>query len=621
MSFGLSYKGKPVTLLPGTSINWEIQDDLFDFDNIGQGYSWPITIPREGNEHIFFFAGDPDNPDQLLKTWDGFAITFSGNVWWQVSFELTESDGYYYQGNLTSINSKFFENKDKSIRELITATFDNTATETNTMGKVNALAESNYRFPLMHLFGLKFQTNLDDIFTFPALPLANDLDYYCIPVFSFIYIVEQALAGVGFTFEDHFSEYDSNGVNNLRNLLLVNNRVIDTWSAVHDVSKYIPDMTLTDLLNDLAIVSGASVMIPDYGDNVLQLRSMARDVNRSAEKIAADPNVKVTKSDVVNLKLSFDLSNDDLLKDNTVDKLEGTYRGEFDTSTDWDVLPGPVLDDYGFIRSLNAYYRVTKPGDSLISEFYSLPFQEYQTGEENVKERKLKLLPCAKDRYSYETITDRLNIENSSGKVKIIGFSNVPLISQDIFFQATYKGQKVGTTGYISIDSVGSDFVVINKTYTVEARVDELIVRTDENYFFPVISGEPHWPEGGQKNEGFTGRLILWHGMQDTIDDVSTYAYASSDPYFDDGSTLGSLSLSFTAPEHNIVDKVWQPIINLLSSARIIKLKTHLSPKAITDLVRQKVGSYVNQRFRFKRFRGKMSDRGMEDQEIEGWGL
>jgi hypothetical protein len=109
--------------------------------------------------------------------------------------------------------------------------------------------------------------------------------------------------------------------------------------------------------------------------------------------------------------------------------------------------------------------------------------------------------------------------------------------------------------------------------------------------------------------------------MQDTIDDVSTYAYASSDPYFDDGSTLGSLSLSFTAPEHNIVAKVWQPIINLLSSARIIKLRTHLSPTAITDLVRQKVGSYVNQRFRFKRFRGKMSDRGMEDQEIEGWGM
>jgi len=159
----LRYKGRSILLFPGTEITWEVADDFLDYESIGSGYSWPIRIPREGNEWIFHHAGDADHQDNLFKTYDGFEITISGNVWWSVSFDLTEATTNYYSGSLTSINKAFFEAKNKKIADLVTGQVQLSAgTYNSVIRPINELNRSDIRFPWIHFYGTRLARPDDD---------------------------------------------------------------------------------------------------------------------------------------------------------------------------------------------------------------------------------------------------------------------------------------------------------------------------------------------------------------------------------------------------------------------------------------------------------------------------
>jgi hypothetical protein len=736
---GLLYKGQPVLLYPDTTIDFEVEDDFLDFDNIGRAYSWPISLPREGNEWIFRHAGDADTQDNLFKTWDGFQITVDGNVWWDVSLDLDDADQTSYSGMLTNVNEKFFSAKDKKLRDLITGEVVLPAGDyISVIRSINELEVSDIRFPWIHFYGTRVMkpdddysnqsvnvsastvispsavseilnlsvsnsTNYKVYLTLDGSSITDDdviyvkvngvtkevmnpdnvpspqtlqldtldlnagdtisVDYFntnegagdvtittsseltlqsndrkpyqilnssdlaLLPTFRAKYILDLCMRSIGMKMNDSATDYDQ-GYDPLDQLLLIHNRfkAYDIASgATIAISDHVPDMTLNELIKDLALYNCSSAYI-ESNNETITFRSMARDLSTDfirTELIDYDPNVRIQASDYVNLELSWNLDADERVASQTVEKLEGRYRGEFDTYSDW-TLSLKSVGDYGYVKSLGQYHRLVEIDGSSVHVFYSYPFQSYKSGDKRLLSLQPKLLPVVKDTHFYHRVTGSFEIKQAGSIIKLLVFgalTDFPDDGDQVMFIEDGSEPVYATERFVTISSVDAvnKEIILPILYSEDSQASEIIIRKNANGCIPIIGDQPHWPEGEQDAEGFGGRIAMWHGMKPTADGADTYPMATADSYDHSGASISKYNLSWTGPQPNLVSTRWLKVIQFIRQARYLTIRSYEPIERVLELYKRKKARLTSGSMRFKRFRATLSQRGIRDQEIEGW--
>jgi hypothetical protein len=665
----LTYKSQPVTLPPGFRISWELEDNLFDFEVMGEGISWPITIVRDGSEGIFLFAGDVDTADNLFQIYDGFAITVDGSVWWEVSLDLKEADDYYYQGVLTTVNSVFFDNKDKKIGEIITATIA-MPNESFAAFKTrwNTPADSVMRFPLINFrdeqVRFEYDVPMVGIVQFSA-DLANSSEFYLLPVFKWIWIIQQAIEAIGMSMLDEVVD-ESNDF--ARRIILYSNRVIDQRGNPNDgnvnfddidnllqVSKHVPDLTLRELIRDYSLYACCRAVITQEGQ--LKLISIERTIDQPAavDINIYDPNIPTVKNDIRNIGIDYSVEEIKALP-------ESGYRGAVNDLAAMDALSSPAAGEYVFVREFNRFYQFYELSTVISRRFLSHPFHSFEAD----KTFNPSVQPVTKDRYtSYKY--DSIELVNSSGFVRV-NAQTVAAIGDEVNFlnegenEAEFdpygkKGVVTSTgAGFFVTDIVYSDAIVpvpkarnrvgfIKKlirfridtatfgiTYrnrkAKEARenipeleysesASRLIIRKQKATLFAVVDYAVSYPELGQAVTGFKGSVAIWHSMVDGYDS-NPYASAWSDPWDQEGNEIGTVSFNTTGPA-TIFTTIWQRTITFLRLTRLLRISTSESSDKLSTIYDIKKIRGINFSAIFARLRCEITENGIENQEIEAW--
>lgn len=393
MKLGLSYRGRQLAIDPGFTIEFRAEDDWFDWTTLGQQYTFPVSIPVKGNEWAFYFASDPATAKNRFKTYDGFAITWGGNIWWEGALELTglSRDGRYYQGTLSVIESILFQNMGKSIRELLAdTTWSYPAGGYQTVYDYYNLAYRGIRFPWMHFYNQTlFHPDTDariDIF---------NKDVYACPCFHLYDLVKLILSSYGYTLLMNITNLDE-----VKKRIIFTNHVfqIDDAGESRSYGKHLPDLTLGQLLYELSFFSGAKAKV-DLDAKTVTYTSLQYIEAKTPLDISdhVHPVYGVQNDPDTNVRVGYNTAIDSLLSDNP-DELTGNYLGEIDAGPP----STPAEGDYYFDRQFNAYYKYFTWEGSVVKEFYSHPFLSRQSGDSNLVDYSSELSPCLKDIFTYE---------------------------------------------------------------------------------------------------------------------------------------------------------------------------------------------------------------------------
>ncbi len=625
---GLSYNGRQLLLDEAFTIDWQVEDDLLDLDRLGQGHSWPIQIPIRGNEWVFLFASDPARSKNMFKTYDGFAITFGGNLWWSCSLDLlgVTDDGLFYEAELSTVESAIMEVKDKSIREVINATIalpDATGLpDPITFTEIDAefnTETSGMVFPMVHFYGKK--------------RILNKANSFLLPFFRLDYLLKVLAESIEYRFVNDYKVSTSN----VSRIVIFHNRILPTDSSsvteltneytfeklnyLVQVGNYLPDFTVADFLKEAAYLTGSSLEV-DAEEKTITLSSVRRGLTGTANvlDITADTSDQVvtTRAQITNIKLTWEnISEDETLT--VPDILEGNYVGEYDSRADYVAASGKVDNDYAFCLLENSYYKYT---DADGVNFYADPFQEYSTGGENVLEIPIKSVPCRKDRYSYSYFEKPLTItDNGAGKVRITGTTTSMGISTSdkVRIKESSSTPSYSQEFWLQVLTVTSTYIDLTIDHVIDADLTAITVQQEENYYFPVVGGVMHYPENQEESLTFAGRVAIWHGKQAPITGGGTYAYASCDNYKSDGSAVRDYSLRFTQTD-NMFESVYEAVYNLVKESRIVKLYTDLSVEDIKTLFqKRKRARFKRGIIRVRQFRGTLQGGRIRNQEIEGY--
>lgn len=425
---GLTYKGQPVKTAPDFAVDWEWTDDPFDIFSIAEGSSYPISLPMAGNEHIFFDAGDPDSTHDMDDI-DDFAITQDGNILWQCVFQIDSisDDRKYYKGTLSTIDTKLYENKDKSIRELLAErTWSYPAGSLTTIySYFNGSTNRGIRFPWMHYYN---ETN----FVYPTASIVHIInsDAFAVPCFHMEHILRVLMEELGYEVNINLTKP------HLENLLMYTNNMIKLDGAGGELTygEYLPDMSLTDFIREVEFYTGGSVYKhPD--EKIIRVESpqytqKEPPVDISGKTGEAIPGKFIYKN--VSARMNFDA--DFLLSENPPE-LTGNYLGEFVDAQDIEISSGGAEGDYAFARAESAYYKFITVNNNLELEYYSHPFLERKTGNEDSYEFESELSPCIKDKYyfgEFEVDADLVEGPASpvAGKCLIQGFEDQSIVTE-----------------------------------------------------------------------------------------------------------------------------------------------------------------------------------------------
>lgn len=637
MSVGLRYKGKDLMLDPSFSIRWEEEDDLFDFGRMGQAYSWTINIPIKGNEKIFGYASEPNNAKNRFKVYDDFLVTVNGNVWWECSFDLFEvsDDGLFYNGTLTSISSPFFDNKSKKIASLISAQIPLADDDYSTViGAINNLTESNIRFPFIHFHNDSTTMPIDgDVVLaidadFKNEPIVNRSAYFLIPAFKLSYLLKLCIEGIG------MRVVLDNTDKELDNLIVISNRLIDqqknslgldTYFAninnQLEVSKHVPDITLTELIKDYMFYNGKNVTIE--GDTII-FTSLDRMISSDGNIIDLEnkysdriiPRKNPTNGICIEYKYEDDITKNEAIP-------QGTYQGEVINKIS---IPGSaVVGDYYFVRELNRFMIVVDiiGNDTLHYKSNGHPYSTLELGStEDCLKWTPTILPAAtKDKFEFKVIdTECSAVDNGSGKVRITGDFGTIATSSRIGWvredepegqvDLLFVGPSVVTSSLDSID--------LDSDYLANFKITKLIIGTPIPYVVPIIQEDIYYPEiGYDRGRNFKGRIMFWRGMVNGTNAVP-YPFASADKYSVNGAVLGSYSLDTSTSSK--VYSIWNTIYQFLQGATIVKLESFLKTDKLRRLSRKKL-QHIKGLMLFKSMKCRLTSKGIKDQEIEGYRL
>jgi hypothetical protein len=622
---------------------------------------------RDGSEGIFLFAGDVDTADNLFQTYDGFAITVDGHIWWEVSLELTEADEDYYQGNLTTVNSAFFENKDRKIGEIVTATLD-MPNESFTAFKTrwNDPADSVMRFPKLNFYSERVNFQFDvpfvGVINF-STPLANNTEFFLVPTFKWIWIIKQCLNEIGVTVVDNVIDLSNDFV---KRLLLASNRTIDQRANPNDgnvdftqignrlkVSDFLPEITLSQLIKDFCLYANCRLSLKSDGS--IELTSIQRLIDQPVSKQIKtyDPNISIMQTE--NQTIGIDYQMDDGL-----DELPETgYRGEYNTLAAFKAISSPQNGDYGFVKEFNRFYIYVQRNTQLTVRFLSHPYQPF-TGDYTYTPQ---IKPVTKDRYTYDFYSEAEMVEQS-GKIRVLG-EFIASVGMKVYFLLEKQNDSefdpygiAGTitdigTGYIDTDIDYEGKAIFRTVKKPKLSYDKAIVEIAKNIgravvgkktnrrdkkeiiqdpkdidskiiiafehptLFAVINNAIHYPELGQVNKSFAGAALLWHGNINGYDS-NPHGSAWADPWDQTGSEIGTVSFNTTGPV-TIFNTIIERMVSFMQNTRLFRIRANETEQTIRTIYDVKKLRGLNFTGIFARFRCEITEQGLENQEIEVW--
>lgn len=645
---GLSKSGRQLHTDPGFQISLEGEDDLLDFDRLGQAYSWTIQVPIKGNEWAFGYASDPARAKNMFKTYDDFAITWGGNVWWECSLDLlgVSDDGHYYEATLSTIDSAIFESKDKSIREIITATIPiGNGTYDEIIKTINEQIHSDVRFPYMHFYseqpGTPFYLDLGGELGIqkqsPSSAVANLQPYYLIPAFPLHYVLKVTLKALGYEVRHSLLTPE------VRRLLVHSNRPIDQTNLlltslddvdfsnvgnVIDVRLYVPDLTLGELLKSAAFYLCSAINVTASTKEELQFRNIPIEFENAAGSMDLTDKVKKaipSRPDIsgIRLKYAFD---SDLIK---IRPLTGNYRGEFIHALNFDFASDLADGDYAFIRELNRYtvMKDVNGADWFKQKTLSIPYDLVEHGDtKEIKELAPALLPTAlKARHTFSVHNVDFEVTNNgSGNMRINGL--VPGGSEGRDIGWLREGENEDEFDYFFLAGVieaAEDYMDLNIPFNTPFTIKKIVIGVPRNYLIPISQAKVYFPEVGRVDDSdFKGGILFWRGMQPDAVDVS-YPFASADPYAVDGEEIpGALSLDTVSSASLVLDQ-WGRVYNFMKETRIVRLlDTALTTTKLKKLMdNKKTLRFLSGILRFRKFRVILTNKGIRDQEIEGYSI
>ncbi len=621
---GLRRNGQYLKLLPGTTVPWEVEDDIFDFDYVGQAFSWEFDIPRSANETFFNFAGAPENPRNEFRVYTDFELTTDGFIFWKVNLILKRSNRTLYSIEVSNLPDGIIANKDINIRDLIDEQIPVASGDFSDFVDSWNTTNSNMVFPYMYF------KSADGGYDFPVNTLSGRL----LPVFKGIYLVRLCCQALGYQFSDQFSVYNSD----INRLFFHSNRLIDTATSlsttfgvvafdrvnnVIDVAKYAPDITFLKLMRDLAILSGGSISVNDELKRV-EIRAVSRE-QAQAEYVDLSADIDPEQLGVEIYEPSdFDLAFPDSdLFEKVPTEIVGRNLGEVADFDTFEATPDASAGDYAFSLLDNAYVQFFQFGTTLYAKRIGEPFQEYKAGNSGNVSLLTTSVPAPKDKYAYKRVERSLKIiDNGFGFCRVTGFTIGDLntdVANDVFLEENgdpiYPPKWHDQTNY---DNVNYEWLDLGTPYVSEVSIKAVMYRRENDYYSPRLVIPLHYPEQNFYSEKFPSVVCIWHGMQDTLDGSGSFPMVSADPYDSRGVKIGQLALRFHQSD-SLVEHVYTPLRNLLRTTRIYKWTGLLSVEKIRQLYLLKIARFDGGKFRVRKISTTIGDDGPEFVEIEGY--
>lgn len=645
---GIAKDGKEL-LIDELSMDWSYEDDIFDLDTIAQGYSWTTLIPIKGNQWAFKYASHISNSRNRLNLIDGFVITYEGSIWWQVSVELqgVNARGTHYQVLFSTVDTESIAILDKSIREVVIDEipfFNNGyGTYADVIAPFNSAKKSNVRFPTIQFYLTPALIPYITTQSFPGIPLTGDKSFYrdtlanawnsnrfFIPCFEVSYVLRQIFGFIGYQVEDGFSQSD------IPPLLIHHNRpvnqIVDISNNLIDfrpvnrkilVNKYLPDITVKELLADIQFYTGSSAIL-DPETKTLSIKKIAREYEQTKAislQTQLNHEVKIEQVEFSNYELKYDLTGG-----TKTSKPSGQFIGEFKSLSSFKTnVAASNYDenDYAFITELNAYYKVItiKGIDHVV--FDSIPYSSYSSGEFNRKTTTPKIQPTAvKSYYNFE-------LREFNNDVTFIREGSIYQSSENLGIAGKYVQFKVKDQQHdfiplsapILVSSGPSGETRLNLQYNGDLIIESLLVGENRDEIIPVSFAAIYYPESDQRdNDNFEGGILFWHGLQPKATSGS-YPCAMADSHHYAANPLSEYSLDLQT-EYGLPSRIYSNILNIIKNARLLTFTGNLSPFTIRKLMlKTKKGRFREGLFRFKSLRANITNEGINDQEIEGYSL
>lgn len=610
---GIKINGQLLKLLPDTTIDLDIDCDIFNFNEIEGTYSFPFTVPndKEGhNRSIFGFADILESTsfhkDQEYKNVE---LMFAGNMLFSGSVYLEEFDGENFEIYFSTGASEVSAYSEKKLQEIITTVLDHGLTEAQ--------------------FKAKY-VNADLEFVFPWIYFREDYhimnqssDNNISPQFKLWYVIEKLFAEIGYPARDKGLFKSSL----FKNIILFSNASYlyrknrrgeaAEFSSKIDVKNYMPDITFNDFIKGLRVLFGL-LFIFDSRKKECVIKLFKDIVNSTdhidwTNKVLVNPDVKNEKYDP--LIFAFDIKeNYTRLGDNPSeqDLEEYTKLAPVHVLSD---LPDP--DDFNkicLVLDQNAWYRLNYENsdrdrprrgaepDWVWEQFSDAVLPYHEVGKDGMELRS-KLIPMRRDEAFVRGLAN-VKIRNSSGKVRI-SYTNVtradrPRGGRGFTPATTTRGwdppvRAIKVGDYVKITNpqdMETDWAIctdaktdgltkdqwadIDLDYTDDADGAEVSVREHYGYSLPDWKG----PYGGFRSTA-PPYLLLYHGVQPRGIGGVTYRMASPDNYnkYSPYEKIGPLALRWEG-EDGLIEHFWKDFLQFRrKSAKVVTFKVKLEYK------------------------------------------
>ncbi len=625
---GLRYNNTDLLLPPDWQLDWELEDDPLDTDaGGGEGHSWPVDIPREGNHDLLWFAGDPNSPINH-RSYDGFEITFDSRMWWSVTFRHKKTTHRWIRGTFSVVSSVFYSAKDQSIRGYLPERFTNIAVGSRS-------SDYSYLdpvFPYVAFYNSRAVFYLSSPQSILGFSRANaSSTYKLLPCFYLMDVLRSVLKNIGLDLEDNFS---STG-DTYQKLILVHNRISEMAydTGYEKVSDYVTDMTVSELLGIVNFYAGTSHAIL-IKENIVEINSLDRARTLTPIDISGAVEVEDTESDEMprqNVKVTYTLDDDQLLK-NTVTP-EGTYLRDYTSVSSMIASnPSPSDGEYGFCKRENAYYKYsTQVEGDIALQLYTYPFYDYSTGETDPLEASSIAIPARKDQYTHKVLEESgLDLATIYSYIFIKGFDSVPSISVGDYImmeeQADSTDDQVYSKIWREVTAIGTlngdNYVqCANDIYVSNSKLRKVFVRESHNEYFPEIGHEIYLPEKDLGKEMKKPRVMIYHGLQDITSGAgTTYAYASCDRTSSNGTDLGTHTLN-THESETFVDYTWKKWYEFMQNSIQLILYTSMTAETLKQAFSRRVIRWEKGLMLVTKVRTLLGSTGAKDQEVQGYRL
>lgn len=427
---------QPVKLYPGTEIQLEKKCDFFQLLSMNFVFGYDFIFPREGNEHIFYLAGDPDNTINRFNDQYVAELQLFNNTFLTGTFTLKESDDETsYRGTFDSISKEIYNNLDTTIANLLdeedASLYDNQA-EVNTINELS-----------------------DKFVKFAALDSADNEEYnkygsaenpYRVHFFHLITLMNKVCNSLGYQFIDLATE---NG-DESQEIYLAGRR---TFSGSNNLNQVCPDITVKNLFKTFCALTASDISI-NVHKRELVFQSIGRalddpryvDLSEVIYKEQTERWVKPTFA----FAFEIDQEDDFYLEQSNVE-LSGRLLDPVNKISD---LPGsPDVGDYLFVKQENAYwqYAYNEEAQQDQWQWYADPVQNRSVQGDNESDTVSINCPCVpfhKSRYQSQFINQSSYYFSNNGSNK--------LRVHIIFFFGMWSDFAVGDLVYLE----GTDFEV-----------------------------------------------------------------------------------------------------------------------------------------------------------------